>query len=138
VASAVSEDAYLHTAKRIIALWPGENHRLPRKLRVDLGRHKYEVEVEFTGFMAADCDDRARDAESLVARPMTENKWSPPSTPKEPIEALTLSIKDAGRLLGVGRSTIYRLVSDRQLETVKIGNRTLIKTASIRRLVESD
>jgi len=88
--------------------------------------------------LAAECDARAREAEDLVARPTTENKSLPFSPPKEAIERLTLSIKDAGRVLGLGRSTIYRLIGDGQIETVKIGNRTLIKTASIRRLVEQD
>ena len=53
------------------------------------------------------------------------------------LEPLTLSIKDAGRILGLGRSTIYRLIGERQLEAVKVGNRTLIKTASVRYLVET-
>ena len=83
--------------------------------------------------MAEECDNRARAAANLTDEPRS----SPLPPPQETIEALTLSIKDAGRLLGLGRSTIYRLIGDRQLETVKIGNRTLIKTGSIRRLVET-
>ena len=51
-------------------------------------------------------------------------------------EPFTRSIKETAQLLSVGRSTIYRLVGDGQLETVKIGHRTLIKTSSIRDLAQ--
>lgn len=44
------------------------------------------------------------------------------------------SIKDAGRLLGLGQSTVYRLISERQLEVRRIGRRTLITKATIERL----
>jgi excisionase family DNA binding protein len=86
--------------------------------------------------LAAECDYRAREIENLADEPKTENR--PPRLPQpgRTIEPLTLSIKDTSQLLGLGRTTIYRLIADRQLETVKVGNRTLIKTASIRSLVE--
>jgi excisionase family DNA binding protein len=87
--------------------------------------------------IARECDDRAREAESSVEGPRTEKRFSPDSAPGETIEPLALSIKDAARLLGLGRSTIYRLIGDGQLQIVKIGNRTLIKTSSIRSLVET-
>lgn len=88
--------------------------------------------------MAAEHDARAREAASLIAEPPVEKRPSPASRPQERIQPLTLSIKDAAKALGLGRSTIYRLIGERQLETVKIGNRTLIKTASIDRLVGRD
>lgn len=44
------------------------------------------------------------------------------------------SIADAGQMLSIGRCTIYRLISEGKLETVKIGRRNLITLASIRRL----
>jgi excisionase family DNA binding protein len=50
---------------------------------------------------------------------------------------LTLSIKDTAKLLGLGRSTIYRLIGEGQLQSVKIGRRTLIKAASINRLAQN-
>ena len=86
--------------------------------------------------MADECDDRAREAETLDATPHMRNNASPALAPKETIEPFTLSIKDTARLLGLGRSTIYKLIGEGQLDTVKIGNRTLIKTASIRNLAE--
>lgn len=44
------------------------------------------------------------------------------------------SVKEAGRMLGLGRSTIYRLISEGQLETRHIGRRTLITKEAIERL----
>lgn len=88
--------------------------------------------------LAAECDDRAREATNVDEELQRTTKFSQPSVSNESIEPLTLSIKEAGRLLGLGRSTIYRLIGDQELDTIKIGNRTLIKAASIRRLVEQD
>lgn len=86
--------------------------------------------------MAVEFDDRARERERSIEDPRTESRSPPPLQPREATEPLTLSIKDAAKLLGLGRSTIYRLIGDRQLETVKVGRRTLIKTASIRSVVD--
>ena len=87
--------------------------------------------------MAAAYDARAQEAESLILQRQVESRPGPVSRPLQiGLEPLTVSIKDAAKVLGLGRSTIYRLIGEQQLETVKIGNRTLIKTASIGRLVE--
>jgi len=53
---------------------------------------------------------------------------------REAVGPVTLSIKEAAGAFGIGRSTIYKLINDRQLQTIKIGNRTLVTMASIRRL----
>ena len=50
---------------------------------------------------------------------------------------LSMSIKDAAQTIGVGRTTVYSLINQRRLETIKIGRRTLVKTDSIRALVEA-
>ena len=50
------------------------------------------------------------------------------------MKAFLASIPDAQRALGIGRSTAYRLIEEGQLETVKIGRRTLVKVSSIRML----
>ncbi len=54
-----------------------------------------------------------------------------------PIERMLLTIEDAGTVLGVRRSTIYALCGKGQLETRKIGTRTLVTTASIRAFVDT-
>jgi excisionase family DNA binding protein len=51
------------------------------------------------------------------------------------MEPLALSIKDAAKALGVGRSSIYVMISNGRLESFKLGRRTLIRVDSIRRLV---
>jgi len=48
-----------------------------------------------------------------------------------------VSIKEASRLLGLGRSTIYKLMNEGRLETRRIGARTLIPRASIELLLEN-
>ena len=54
------------------------------------------------------------------------------------MEPVTISITSAKMALGLGCTTIYRLISEGQLETIKIGRRTLIKTPSIRALVNPE
>lgn len=52
------------------------------------------------------------------------------------METLTTSVNDAAKAIGVGRTSIYALIRDGRLETVKLGRRTLIKVSSIKRLIE--
>jgi excisionase family DNA binding protein len=51
------------------------------------------------------------------------------------MDALTTSVSDAAKALGIGRTSIYALIREGRLEVVKLGRRTLITTDSIRRLV---
>ncbi len=51
------------------------------------------------------------------------------------MEPLAVSINDAARALGLGRTSIYTMIGDGRLEAFKLGRRTLVKTESIRRLV---
>lgn len=50
------------------------------------------------------------------------------------IEPLFVTIPEAGNLLGVKRSTIYRLLDDGRLRATKLGSRRLVSVASIREL----
>ena len=52
------------------------------------------------------------------------------------MEAIATSIKDTAKALGLGRTSIYALIRDGRLETLKLGRRTLVKVDSIRRLLE--
>ena len=49
---------------------------------------------------------------------------------------LTYTISEAAIALSIGRTTIYKLISERRLRTVKIGARTLIPADQIRALIE--
>lgn len=51
---------------------------------------------------------------------------------------LTYSINDAAQVSSLGRTRLYELINEGKLERVKIGNRTLIKAASLHRLLEID
>tara|TARA_R110000868_G_scaffold202806_3_gene450642 strand:+ start:8685 stop:8852 length:168 start_codon:yes stop_codon:yes gene_type:complete len=52
------------------------------------------------------------------------------------MEIIATSVKDAAKALSLGRTSIYSLIRDGRLETVKLGRRTLIKVESIRRLID--
>ena len=51
------------------------------------------------------------------------------------MEPLAVSIKDAAKALGLGRTSIYAMIADGRLEAFKIGRRTLVRVESITRLV---
>lgn len=50
---------------------------------------------------------------------------------------LAISINDAAKALGIGRSSVYGLIKAQKLDVIKIGTRTLITTASINRLIQA-
>ena len=52
------------------------------------------------------------------------------------MDILATSINETAKALSLGRTTIYMLIKEGRLETVKLGRRTLVKTDSIRRLLE--
>lgn len=52
------------------------------------------------------------------------------------METLATSINEAAKVLGIGRTSVYRLIGEGRLETIKLGRRTLIKAESIRRIVD--
>ena len=52
------------------------------------------------------------------------------------MEPFVTSVADAAKALGIGRTSIYALIRDGRLEIVKLGRRTLVKVASIRRLLD--
>jgi excisionase family DNA binding protein len=53
------------------------------------------------------------------------------------VQPIALSINDTAKALSLGRTSIYELIKQGRLETVKLGRRTLIKVDSIHRLVGS-
>jgi len=87
--------------------------------------------------LAEACDEKSREEERAGQTRRTDVRCSPVLAPAGSIEPLTVSIKDTAQLLGVGRSTIYRLIGEGRLQCVKIGRRALIKAASIRTLAQA-
>ncbi len=53
------------------------------------------------------------------------------------MEPVTVTIEGAKKALGIGTTKIYELIGDGRLRTVKLGRRTLIRTDSIRDLVDT-
>ena len=55
---------------------------------------------------------------------------------QQPVEPICVRVNDAARMIGIGRTKLYELISSGELETVKIGKATRITTASLRKLVD--
>ena len=53
------------------------------------------------------------------------------------MEPLAVSINDAAKTLGLGRTLIYAMINDGRLDAFKLGRRTLVTTESIRRLADA-
>ena len=53
------------------------------------------------------------------------------------MEPLTVTVAGAKKALGLGTTKIYDLINDGKLRTVKVGRRTLVRTDSIRQLVDA-
>jgi excisionase family DNA binding protein len=51
------------------------------------------------------------------------------------VEPVATSVNDAAKALSLGRTSIYALIKQGRLETVKLGRRTLVTVQSIRSLV---
>ena len=52
------------------------------------------------------------------------------------IEPIAMRVPEACRYLGIGRSTLYVLISRDEIEIIKMGSATLVLTASLCSLVE--
>lgn len=53
------------------------------------------------------------------------------------MEKLALTIAEACSVVGIGRTTVYKLISQHELEALTIGRRRLVTTESVRALVAS-
>ena len=65
---------------------------------------------------------------------MLRNTPPPSNSPVPVVPAFrpaALGILDACASLGIGRSLLYRLISEKQIKAVKIAGRTVIPTAEI-------
>ncbi|ANY21140.1 Helix-turn-helix domain protein [Tsuneonella dongtanensis] len=55
---------------------------------------------------------------------------------QQTVEPICVRVNDAARMIGVGRTKLYELISSGELETVKLGKATRVTTASLHELVE--
>ena len=51
------------------------------------------------------------------------------------VEPICVKVNDAARMIGVGRTKLYELIADGEVETVKLGKSSRVITASLHRLV---
>ncbi|MGK2910486.1 MAG: helix-turn-helix domain-containing protein [Sphingobium sp.] len=51
-------------------------------------------------------------------------------------ERLTVRIKEACRMTGIGRSKLYELIAEGEIDIVKVGTMTLIRVDSLKALTE--
>ena len=51
------------------------------------------------------------------------------------MEPITVTVDGARKALGIGTTKIYELIGSGRLRSVKLGRRTLIRTESIRNLI---
>ena len=56
---------------------------------------------------------------------------------EEKLDPLTLTVKEAKRISGLGHTTVYKLIGEGKLHTTKVGTRTLISFASLKELLEA-
>lgn len=50
---------------------------------------------------------------------------------------LAHSVNEACRRLGIGRTTLYELIEAKEIQPFKIGRKTLIPEAELRRVIET-
>ena len=53
------------------------------------------------------------------------------------MDPITVTIEGAKAATGLGTTKLYELIGEGKLKTVKIGRRTLVRTDSIRALLEA-
>jgi excisionase family DNA binding protein len=54
------------------------------------------------------------------------------------VEPLTISVEEAGRMLGVSRGVAYEAARSGQLPTIRLGRRILVPRARLLELVSAD
>lgn len=54
------------------------------------------------------------------------------------MEPIALSISEAVRVSGLGKTTLYEAMADGRLESRKVGRKRLILTRSLRRFIEGE
>ncbi|MCL4673915.1 MAG: helix-turn-helix domain-containing protein [Sphingomonadaceae bacterium] len=52
------------------------------------------------------------------------------------VEPICVRINDAARMIGIGRTKLYKLIATGEVETLKIGKATRVTTASLHELVK--
>jgi hypothetical protein len=51
-------------------------------------------------------------------------------------EPLCVRVNVAARMIGIGRTKLYELIGNGEVETIKVGKATLVLTASLNAMIE--
>jgi excisionase family DNA binding protein len=78
---------------------------------------------------------KSREGDGGAQLDLPLEKSRPPLT-KQQCEPITVRIPEAIRLTGIGRSKLYELIANGDVEIVKIGRCTLIPMTSLHALIE--
>jgi excisionase family DNA binding protein len=52
------------------------------------------------------------------------------------MDPISVTVPEACRLVGLGRTKLYELIDEGRIETTTIGSRRLVRYASLKRLIE--
>lgn len=58
------------------------------------------------------------------------------AAPDPSSQLITVRIKEACRITGIGRSKLYELIADGEIEIIKIGAMTLVPVDALSRFIE--
>lgn len=58
------------------------------------------------------------------------------AAPHSSSQLITVRIKEACRITGIGRSKLYELIADGEIEIIKIGAMTLVPIDALTRFIE--
>lgn len=54
------------------------------------------------------------------------------------VEKATLTVRELSEMLGIGLTTTYDLIKQKQFHTIKIGRKILIPKATVKKWLEGD
>lgn len=81
---------------------------------------------------------RDRQGQPRPVRPAGTSSLDGPSATGQlelPLEPLAVSVREATRLSGIGRSTLYALMGSKRLDYAKVGRSRLVLVPSLKRLL---
>jgi excisionase family DNA binding protein len=79
--------------------------------------------------------DPYRPPEKAVPEPVAATVSPPPPPPSIPPEKITYTMREASMALGVGKTTLWKAISEGKLAAIKLGSRTLIPADALRQWV---
>lgn len=101
--------------------------------------NQFTARTTVTQYCSHKCSQRAYKVRAREEKVQTSNRETQ-RIKTQPIEALRakpfLSVVEAGKLMGVSRRTVYRMMDRGELPTAKAGARTIVRRSDIERLFD--